>query len=357
MSHKATIRIDLVSDTATRPSPDMRAAMMRAEVGDEQRDEDPTVLALCERVADLLGKEAALFLPSGTMCNQIALLVHCRPGDEIVGAAGSHIMDNEGAGAAALAGAAVRSVAAEYGIFTPHAVADAIRPRSHKAPRSRLLAIEQTHNRGGGRVWPLARVREVAQAARRGGLAVHMDGARLMNAVVAAGVTASEFADPCDSVWLDLSKGLGCPVGGVLAGPGDFIEAAWTWKHRLGGAMRQAGILAAAGLYALDNHVERLADDHANAQALAERLQALPGVRLDPPDVHTNLVFFDIAETGVAADAVVGALRARGVRIGVEGPHRFRAVTHLDVDRSGVAEAADAFAEALGGLRQTAVAE
>lgn len=351
MSAGQPIRIDLVSDTATRPTPAMREAMARAEVGDEQRGEDPTVRLLCERVAALLGKETAIFLPSGTMCNQIALLVHCRAGDEVIAAADSHIVDFEGAGAAALAGAAVRPVTAEHGVFTAEAVRAARRRPGHKTPRSRLVVIEQTHNRGGGRIWPLAQVRAVSETAREAGLRVHMDGARLMNAVVAAGVPASDFAAGCDSVWLDLSKGLGCPVGGVLAGDAAFIEEAWTWKHRLGGAMRQAGIIAAAGVYALDNHVERLAEDHANARLLSERLAALPGVRLTPPDIHTNLVFFDIAATGIPAQAVAAALLGRGVRIGVEGEFSFRAVTHLDVDRAGVEEAAGAFADALARLR------
>ena len=344
----ANIRVDLVSDTATRPTPGMRQAMAEAPVGDEQRGEDPSVNLLCERVCGLLEKEAALFLPSGTMCNQIAILVHCAPGDEIIADAVSHIIGSEGAGAAALAGAQIRAIAGEHGVFTAEQTARAVRPVKRNAPRSRLVGIEQTVNRGGGTVWPLATIRSVAEVAAAHGLGLHMDGARLMNAVVASGTGAAAFAAPCDSVWLDLSKGLGCPVGGVLAGTKDFVEAAWRWKHRLGGAMRQAGILAAAGLYALEHHVERLAEDHENARLLADRIGAMPGVRLDPPGVQTNLVFFDVEGTGLAGPDVVARVLARGVRIGSEGDHRMRAVTHLDVDRAGVEEAAQALAEVLG---------
>jgi threonine aldolase len=326
----------------------MRAAIAQAAVGDEQRGEDPCVNQLCERVANLLGKEAALFLPSGTMCNHVAIAVHCRPGDELIAAESSHIITSEGAGAAVLAGTLVRAIACERGIFTGEDVARAVRPRRAKSPRSRLLAVEQTHNRGGGSIWPLAALQSVAKSARAHGLALHMDGARLLNAVVASGVAAKVFAAPFDSVWLDLSKGLGCPVGGVLAGSGSFIEAAWVWKHRLGGALRQAGILAAAGLYALDHHVERLAEDHANARAFAQRIARIRGIRLDPGNVETNLVFFDVEETGRTAEEIAARLRSSGVRIGVEDLHRMRAVTHLDVDRAAVELAADALKEAIG---------
>jgi len=335
------LRVDLVSDTATRPTAAMRAAMAAAAVGDEQRGEDPTVNLLCGRVAALLAKETALFLPSGTMCNQIAVATHCRPGDEIIAAEASHIVTSESAGAAVLAGSFVRAIACARGIFSGDDVTAAMRARKPKSPRSRLVAVEQTNNRGGGSVWPLAAIQSVAKSARSHGLALHMDGARLMNAVVASGIAAKVYAAPFDSVWLDLSKGLGCPIGGVLAGPKAFIEEAWTWKHRLGGAMRQAGILAAAGIYALDHHVERLAEDHDNARAFAARIADIPGVRLDPAEVETNLVFFDVEGTGRTGSDIAALLRARGVRIGVEDRYRMRAVTHLDVDRAGVEEAAE----------------
>ncbi|MCP5366565.1 MAG: threonine aldolase family protein [Hyphomicrobiales bacterium] len=340
------IRIDLISDTGTRPTPGMRRAMAEAEVGDEQRGEDPSVLALCERVADLLGQEAALFLPSGTMCNQIAILLHCRPGDEVIAAESAHIVGTEGAGAAVLAGSFVRPIATSRGIFTGDDVAAAVRAPSAKTPRSRLVEVEQTSNRGGGAVWPLETLRGVARAAKAHGLALHMDGARLLNASVATGVPAADYAGLCDSAWLDLSKGLGCPAGGVLAGPADFIKEAWVWKFRLGGAMRQAGILAAAGVYALDNHVDRMAEDHDNARRLWDGVAALPGVRMAHPDVPTNMVFFDVSETGRAAADIGADLRGHGVRIGIQGPDLMRAVTHLDVDRAGI----DGAVQALGAV-------
>jgi threonine aldolase len=335
------IRIDLRSDTKTRPTPGMRQAMAAAEVGDEQADEDPSVNLLCERVAKLLGKEAALFLPSGTMCNQVAILVHCRPGDEIIAAEASHIISSESAGAAALTGAQIRPLVTDRGIFTAEQLANAIRSDKRNAPVSRLVHVEQTVNRGGGAVWPLETINEVARVARGAGLSLHMDGARLLNAVAASGTTADQFGASFDSLWLDLSKGLGCPVGAVLAGGKDFIAAARRWKFRLGGAMRQAGILAAAGLYALDNHAGRLSEDHDNACRLARRLQQIEGVKLPYP-VETNLVFIDIAETGRSAESLSKALAKQGIGIGVEDKTRLRAVTHLDVDAHGIDAAADA---------------
>lgn len=343
-----TIRAELRSDTKTRPSPGMRAAMAAAPVGDEQAGEDPTVRALCERIADLLGKEAALFLPSGTMCNAIAVAVHCQRGDEIVADVRSHLFNTEAAGAAALAGAQIRTVDGDRGRFTAHDLLGALRGSKRNAPRSRLVAVEQTVNRGGGAVWPLDRLGAVASCARANGLLVHMDGARLPNAVVASGIAARDFAAPCDSVWLDLSKGLGCPVGAVLAGSRDFVEEAWRWKHRLGGAMRQAGILAAAGLYALDNNVERLAEDHANAQRLARALRAIAGLAVDPAEPETNIVFFDVAATGLDAAAFSARLRAACVAIGVESKTRLRAVTHLDVDASAIDFAAATIGQIAG---------
>ena len=334
------LRIDLISDTSTRPTQDMRRAMAEAKVGDEQLGEDPTVNALCERVAGLLGQEAALFLPSGTMCNQIAVSTHCRPGDEIIAAEASHIIGSESAGAAVLAGSFIRMIPCERGIFSAEDVGAAVRRRRPKSPRSRLVSLEQTNNRGGGSVWPLQAIEAVVETARRHDLALHMDGARIMNAVVASGVPAPDFAGPFDSVWLDLSKGLGCPIGAVLAGSRAFIEEAEIWKHRLGGAMRQAGIIAAAGLHALDHHVERLADDHEHAREFARRISKIPGVELTAGAVETNLVFFDVEGTGRRADEIATRLVAKGIRIGVEDTYRMRAVTHLDVDRSDVEEVA-----------------
>ncbi|MFZ2099254.1 MAG: GntG family PLP-dependent aldolase [Oricola sp.] len=342
------IRIDLVSDTATRPTEGMRQAMAEAPVGDEQRGEDPSVNALNERVASMLGQEAALFLPSGTMCNQIAVAVHCRAGDEIIAAEGSHIVSYEGAGAAVFAGSFVRTIGSASGIFSGSELGAALRQTYIKTPRTRLVCVEQTHNRGGGTIWPLETLREIIETARGHGLSVHMDGARLLNAAVATDVSPSDYTAPFDSVWLDLSKGLGAPVGGVLAGSRDFIAAANVWKHRFGGAMRQAGIIAAAGLYALDNHVERLAEDHANARDFAARIAALPGIRLECETIETNLVFFDVGGTGLGAPAISEKLLARGVRIGVESETRMRAVTHLDISAGDIREAAKVMAEIVG---------
>ena len=344
MTKPDNIRIDLVSDTATRPTPEMRRAMAQAEVGDEQRGEDPSVNALNERVADLLGQEAALFLPSGTMCNQVAIATHCNPGDEIIAAEASHIISSEGAGAAVFGGCFIRAIPTRTGIFSGEDVANAIRTAKLKSPRSRLVSVEQTCNRGGGAVWPRAALKSVVEMARSHQLVLHMDGARLMNAAVASRTDARDFAASFDSVWLDLSKGLGCPVGGVLAGSTGFIEKANVWKHRFGGAMRQAGIIAAAGLYALDHHIERLAEDHDNAQAFAKRIAEIPGIFLDPSEIETNLVFFDVKETGRSAADLADHLISQGVRIGVEGKTRMRAVTHLDVDRSDVEEAGEILA-------------
>ena len=342
--------IELASDTATRPSADMRKAMADAEVGDEQIAGDPTTNALQERVADLLGKEAAVFLPSGTMCNQIALLVHCRAGDEVIGADLAHIFTSEAGGGSAFAGVQTWPLPTKRGIFGPAEMLAAVRePGGRHSPRSRLLALEQTINRGGGAIWPLREIEAVAQAARARGLSVHMDGARILNAAVASGVSARQMAAPCDSVWLDLSKGLGCPVGGVLAGSRAFIEEAWAWKHRMGGAMRQSGVLAAAGLYALDHNVERLAQDHANARRLADLIGGLAGIRIMNPEVETNIVFFDPGQSGRAPKELVAGLAKHGVRMGTSYGGMIRAVTHLDVGAEDMEAAARAFARVLDG--------
>jgi threonine aldolase len=334
--------IDLFSDTKSKPTAAMREAIARAEVGDEQKFEDPTTNRLRERVCELLGKADAVFLPSGTMCNEIAIAVHCRPGDEVIAEAGSHIINYEGGGPAALAGVMLRGVVAPAGgvpgTFDGAAVRAAVRAESRYFPVSRLVAVEQTANTAGGRVWPLPLLREVCATAHGLGLATHMDGARLMNAVVASGVPARVQAAAFDSVWIDFSKGLGCPVGAMLAG---FIAQAWRLKQRWGGAMRQSGILAAAALHALDHHVERLADDHANARLLALSLAEIPGIAIDPGTVETNLVFFDVAGTRLPAARLVAELAARGVQMGAFGESTIRAVTHLDVSRDDILRAVD----------------
>jgi threonine aldolase len=336
------IRINLYSDTQTLPTALMRKAMAEAPVGDEQRGEDPSVNRLCDRVADVTGKEAVVFLPSGTMCNEIALCVHCRPGDEIITDRTAHILNLEGGGPAALSGALIRPLDGNHGVFTAAQVQEAIRPPLRYMPRSRLVCIEQTANLGGGTVWPLESIQAVAEVARTHQLILHMDGARLFNAVVASGIPVQAYTSLVDSMWFDLSKGLGCPVGGVLAGSADFIEEAWRWKQRLGGAMRQAGILAAAGLYALDHHVERLIEDHHNARLFAERIAEIPGITVDLNAVETNIVFFDVAAAGLSATEISDRLKAAGVLIGALGPSQLRAVTHLDISRADVETAAEA---------------
>ncbi len=338
------IRIDLGSDTKTRPTAAMRAAMAAAEVGDEAAFEDPTVNRLCERVAALLGKQAAVFLPSGTMCNQVALAALARPGDEVVCDRSAHIVWYEAGATAAIAGLNAIPLDGERGIFTAGQVHAAQRlPRMRHSPRATVLAVEQTTNLGGGAVWPLARLQEIVAVARELGMATHMDGARLMNAAVASGVSAAEHAAGFDSVWIDFSKGLGAPVGAALAGSRDFIDRCWVWKQRLGGAMRQAGIVAAAAWYALDHHVARLADDHANARRLAAGLAVLPGIRIDPATVETNLVYFELEpDVALDASAFCAALAAWGIRMFALGPRRVRAVTHLDVDAAGVDVAIEA---------------
>jgi threonine aldolase len=339
--------IDLYSDTRTKPTLGMRRAIAEAEVGDEQAMLDPTVNRLCERVADLLGKEAGVYLPSGTMCNQIAARVHCRQGDEMILAASAHPFHAESGGPAALAGVMMRGLQGERGMFTADQVRAAINsPSWRHAPRSRLLSVENTTNLGGGAVWPIGQIREVTVVAKDHGLACHMDGARLMNAVVESGISAADYAAPFDSLWLDFSKGLGAPVGAVLVGSKDFIHEAWRVKQQIGGAMRQAGIIAAACLYALDHHVERLAEDHANARRLAEGLAEIPGVRIDPATIETNIVWFDVDGPISAADVTL-ALREHGVLIGSYGQTRMRAVTHLDVDRAGIDQALQALARVL----------
>ncbi len=338
-------RINLYSDTQTLPTPDMRQAMAEAPVGDEQLFADPSVNALCERVAELLGKEAAVFLPSGTMCNQIAIRIHCRPGDEVIADASSHILNFEGGGPAALTGVQIAPVPGQRGIYSADQARAAIRDSHRNAPRSALLEVENTANLGGGTVWPLGAVREVTDVARTHGLATHLDGARLPNAVVASGTPAADYAACFDSVWIDLSKGLGCPVGAVLAGSSAFIDEAWRWKQRMGGAMRQAGIVAAAGLHALDHHWHRLVDDHAHAALMAEGLAALDGVTVEP--CETNLLFLDIEGTGHSAADVVARAEAAGVRIGAMGRTRLRVVTHLGVTRADCEEAVRVLAQAV----------
>jgi threonine aldolase len=336
----AVPRIDFYSDTITRPTQAMRQAMAEAEVGNEQAGEDPTVNRLCRMTADLLGKEAAVFLPSGTMCNQIAYRVWCDPGQEILLEKSSHALHFEVGGLAANAGAMTQTIDGARGLFTGAQVTEKIRaPHGHHTQRTALVSVENTANMGGGTVWPIEQLREVREAAREHGIPVHMDGARLPNAVVASGTSAAEYAAEVDSVWIDLSKGLGCPVGAVLAGTEEFIDKVWAFKHMYGGAMRQAGIIAAAGVYAFEHHVDRLADDHANARRLAQGLASIDGISVNANEIDTNMVFFDVSGLDVTAAKFAGRMAAEhDIRIGAMGPSLMRAVTHLDVDASAVDE-------------------
>jgi len=323
----------------------MRRAIAEAEVGDEQLFADPTVNALCARVAELLGTEAAVFLPSGTMCNEIAIRLHVRPGgDAVFLHRRSHPLGFEAGGPAAYSGAVLVPLEGERGMFDPATLEAALyRDGDRYAPRNRLVCVEQTTNVAGGRVWRLEDVRAVLASARARGLRAHLDGARLMNAVVASGVPASEWAAGFDTAWIDFTKGLGAPVGAVLAGSAELIEEAWRHKQMIGGALRQAGIVAAACLHALDHHVEQLATDHANARALAEGLAQIGGVTVDPAAVETNIVVFDVPD----APAFLARLREDGVAMTPLGPGTVRAVTHLDVDADGIRDAVAAAARAL----------
>jgi threonine aldolase len=342
------VTVNLYSDTQTRPSEGMRRAMADAEVGDEQRMLDPTVNELQERVAELLGQEAALFLPSGTMCNQIAIRLHTRPGDEVILERFSHPIIAEAGGPAAHSGVMMQPIDGAGGMFTAGQVRAALRtPGNRYEPRSRLLCVEHTTNYGGGRVWPLDQMRDVLAAAHDSGLVTHLDGARLMNAVVASGVSASDYATPFDTAWLDFTKGLGAPVGACLAGSRALIHDAWRFKQMMGGALRQAGIVAAAALFALDHNVERLAEDHANARLLAEGIAAIEDARIDPSTVETNIVIFEVDDPA----RVISGLAQRGVEMSAMGPGRVRAVTHLDVDSDGVERALVALEEVLGATR------
>lgn len=349
--------IDFYSDTSTRPTPGMRKAMAEAEVGDEQRFEDPTTRRLEERVAELLGHEAAVLLPSGTMCNQIALAVHTTTGDEVLAAETSHIFLYEGGGGSGLAGSQSWPIRTPNGLYTGADVLANVREiGSRHHPRSRLVCVEQTSNLGGGAVWPLAQLQDVAKAARSKNLMLHMDGARLPNAAVASGVKASEMTKLFDSAWLDLSKGLGCPIGGILVGSKDFIKEAWRWKQRIGGAMRQSGIIAAAGLYALDHHWDRLAEDHKNAARLREIAGNIKGVKVYVPGpglAVTNLVFLDVGGTGKSGVEISKALEAKGIRMGgAYGTGKLmRAVTHHDVGGDDVETAGKALAAVIGEKR------
>lgn len=346
---RVPIRVDLVSDTTTQPSVAMRKIMADAVVGDEQRGEDPSVNELTALVADLLGKEAALFVPSGTMANQLALGTSCRPGEEILAEERAHVLTSEAGAPAALLGAMVRPINGDRGVFTVDQLADAARPGNFKAARSAVVAVENTVNRGGGRCWPPELLSAVAECARARGMRSHLDGARLCNAAIATGVTLRDLAHSYDTVSLDMSKGLGAPVGAVLAGSRSSMEHAWLLKNRWGGAMRQAGILAAAGTYALRTNVERLAEDHANARLLADLLTDIPQVQVEPENVDTNIVMFRLTDSSEHQPFVDRLLAETDVRVGVMD-HQIRAVTHLDVTHDDIRYAAESIRSVLTAL-------
>ncbi len=341
---------DLRSDTVTQPSPLMKRAMMGAPLGDDVLGDDPTVQALEARIAQIMGKEAGLFFPSGTQANETAIAVHTRPGDEILVERRAHIANYESGGPAALSGVTVHIVETRDGVLRPERLAPKIRPHDVHFARTRLVCFENTHNGHGGRVFPIEEMETAAAWAREEGLRIHLDGARLFNAVVASGVPAPRWGACADTVSLCLSKGLGAPVGTCLVGDRETITAARWVRKRLGGGMRQVGILAAAGLYALEHNIERLAEDHALARAIAEGLAALDGVEVDLDSVQTNIVLIQVTAPGVRPDELVQALEERGVRMLQTGADQLRAVTHLDVGPGAAEEVPRRFAEALAAL-------
>lgn len=341
--------IDLRSDTVTRPSQAMREAMMRADVGDDVFGEDPTVNRLQERVADLLGKQAALFVPSGTMGNQVCIKLHTSPGDEVIAERGSHVFNYETAGAAFLSSVQIHPVDGVRGVMRLEDVRRAVRPKLYYMPRSSLICIENTHNRGGGTIYPIEDVAAMGAFAREAGIRLHMDGARIWNAAAATGVAPRTYASHVDSLSVCLSKGLGAPVGSLIAGSAEFVGEARHYRKIFGGGMRQAGVLAAAGLYALEHNVDRIAEDHEKASYLARELAQIRGFDVDLGSVQTNIVIFSIEGTGKQPSDILARLRARGVLLSTGNYMGLRAVTHLDVTMDEVRTAARLIREAMAG--------
>jgi threonine aldolase len=344
--------IDLRSDTVTKPPEGMRRVMAEAEVGDELWDGDPTTDRLQETSARMFGKEKALFVPSGTMANLIALKAHTRPGEELICSDSAHVIHAEVAGLAVVAGLQSRPIPAPEGFFTGDQVADAIRPGDFWAPRTGLIEVENSMNASGGRIFPQRQIDDICALAHDRGVPVHMDGARIFNAAVASQTDVKRIARGCDSVCFCLSKGLGTPVGSMLLGTAAFIERAFGIRQMLGGGMRQTGILAAAGLYALEHNIERLAEDHANARLLAEGLAAIQGIRLNLESVETNMVYFDPSETGLPAGELVNRLDERGLLSHASGRASIRFVTHLDVDRGDILQALDIIRDVAGAVER-----
>ena len=339
---------DFYADTKSLPTRPMLESILSAPLGDEQKGEDPTTARLEARVAELLGKEAAVFMISGTMCNEIAVRVHCNPGDEVICDASCHLLNYECGSPAALSGVLLHTLQGKNGIFSYKDVRTAIRPDSRYMPVSKMVLVEQTSNLGGGAIWPLETIDAVAEEAKTAGLVAHMDGARLMNAVVKTDISASRYAQNFDSVWIDFSKGLGAPCGAVLAGSAEFCEQAWRQKQALGGAMRQSGVLAAACLYALDHHVEQLEQDNSLAASIGERIQHLAGVKNMMP-VESNIVIFDVTENSPTAAEIVETLRDADVLVGAFGERRIRLVTCLNVDQSSGDKLVQELTSILGG--------
>ncbi len=341
--------IDLRSDTVTKPSPGMRRAMAEAEVGDDVFGEDPSVNRFQEKAASLLGKEAALFVPSGTMANQVAVKSHTQSGDEVIMEKTSHPYNYESGALAAVSGVQVCLLEGRHGILTPEQVEEAIRPSDHHYAPTRLVCLENTHNRGGGTIYPMETIEGIALVVKRNGLAMHLDGARLFNACVATGVKATEYAKYFDSVSFCLSKGLGAPVGSIIVGSAEFINRCHRFRKMLGGGMRQAGILAAAGIYALENNIERLVEDHRNAALLAEALADLKGANIDSSRVQTNIVYFDVAGGRFEnAAQLTDELKKQGVLMLATAKCTVRAVTHLDVKEEDIYHAQKALKAILG---------
>lgn len=338
--------VDLRSDTVTRPSPGMREAMATAEVGDDVLDHDPTTLALEEEVAALLGKEASLFFPSGIQANQTALAVHSRRGSEAILEAGAHIFNYEEGAGAALSGLQLRPVPTPDGLLTPELVRASIRPPSPYILSTCLIALENTHNSAGGKILPLETVRQIRRVAEEAELPLHLDGARLWHACAETGDSPAAYGREADTVMVCLSKGLGAPVGSLLAGSSELMEGARRVRRRLGGGMRQSGILAAAGLYALEHNRERLTQDHRRAKELARGAASVPGIRVEPP--QTNIVMLDLLNPEVTVESVLASLATAGVLMAPFGPRRIRAVTHLDVDDEGISRALEALSATMG---------
>lgn len=341
--------IDLRSDTVTQPTPQMRQAMLEAQVGDDVFGEDPTVNALQEKVAQFLGKEAALFVTSGTMGNQLAIKAHTQPGDEVIIEASSHAMNFEGGAGAMLSGVQFFSIPGERGIFSVSQVESAIRPDDVHFPVSRLVVIENTHNRGGGTIFPLTNIHEIRELASAKGLSMHMDGARLWNASVATGISPARYAAPFDSVSVCLSKALGCPIGSLVVGSKDFIKRVHRFRKMLGGGTRQVGILAAAGIHALDHHLARLEEDHRKAKRLAQGLAQIRGLFIRPEEVETNILYFEVPPSGPTAREISDILKQRGILVHPVTKTLIRCVTHLDISFEDIEEALKGFEVALAG--------